>query len=82
MPEFRAPLTIGEVHFLDHMTLRAGYHAAQCGEPEPIASYFSRDFWYGWHLGHSEMLEAADKPATLLCEYVSAQLRHLQARPQ
>lgn len=82
MPEFRAPLTIGEVQFLDQTTLRAGYHAAQCGAPEPIASYFSRDFWYGWHLGRSDMLEADDKPATPFCEYVSAQLQHLTARIQ
>lgn len=82
MPEFTAPLTIGEVQFLDQMTLRAGYHAAQCGAPEPIASYFSRDFWYGWHLGRADMLDAKDGSSAVLAEYVSAQLYHLQARLQ
>jgi ribosome modulation factor len=52
-PEFR-PVTVYDVLLLDPDEVARGYQCGASGEPEPIASYYSRSFWHGWRTGAAD----------------------------
>lgn len=51
MPEFSPVTTIVDLYQLDEQDVAAGFAAGFHGEPEPLASVYSRAWWHGWRLG-------------------------------
>ena len=51
MSEFAPITTVAETMLLDESDITLGYFAGLDGEPEPVASSFSRAFMHGWKNG-------------------------------
>ena len=51
MPEFPPVASLSDLAGLDHEDIVFGFVAGAGGEPEPVASVFSRAYVHGWRVG-------------------------------
>lgn len=51
MAEFLPVTDVRDLCGLDDAHVLAGYRAGFHGEPEPVASVYSRSWWHGWRNG-------------------------------
>lgn len=54
MPEFDPVTTLPDLFALDGQDVVDGYMAGYRGEPEPLASVFSRAYVHGWRNGAAD----------------------------
>lgn len=50
-PEFAPVVDLADMDGQDMRDVLAGYWSGLRGDPEPVASYFSRAHWHGWRNG-------------------------------
>lgn len=76
MPEFAPIATIPEVEAQDQDDMMRGYWAGYHGEPEPLASVFSRGYVHGWRNGATD---AGHRPKDAAQAALAQAFRHGQA---
>lgn len=75
MSEFAPIATVADMAVQDSDDVLAGYRAGLAGDPEPLASVFSRAYWHGWRNGRVDGGHATPDAAqaALAHEYAETQ---------